>query len=283
MPFPPNFPLGNAILLGKAVALAYNDFDPVSHGTPFPFAELPAGYTRKDTIYVVDDAIADVGRNNKVKQHVAKYDYRFIGFIADYPDKIIVVFRGTQTLWEWADDADMLKDPFPYAAGFGETEQGFTDLYTSAVTDRIERGKHVGDTLSLLDTGDKPIYVTGHSLGSSLATLCAADVAVGPPAKKVNLITFASPLVGNGDFTSAFSNAVASSWRIANEFDVVPRVPFPILGFRHVDTVVPVNSGVQTRVSIICWHSLSTYMHMLDPAFPLDPVCASKRAVLGQA
>ena len=53
--------------------------------------------------------------------------------------------------------------------------------------------------------------------------------------KNPAICTFASPKVGNSDFTGAFNKLDLTSWRIANVRDAVPNLP-PWFLFTHVNT-----------------------------------------------
>jgi hypothetical protein len=86
------------------------------------------------------------------------------------------------------------------------------------------------------------------------------------------ICTFASPRVGDPTFAKTFNQLRLTSWRIENELDVVPKLPF--LGFQHIDTLHLYNSGWSVTWSLACWHSLATYLHLLDPKQPLDPGCS---------
>ena len=80
------------------------------------------------------------------------------------------------------------------------------------------------------------IEVTGHSLGAALATLYVAENAGGEVATPL-VGTFASPRVGDSAFATKFDQLGITSWRIVNELDVVPKLPF--IGFAHVATEYP--------------------------------------------
>jgi hypothetical protein len=41
------------------------------------------------------------------------------------------------------------------------------------------------------------------------------------------------------------------------------------VGFKHVDSLHLYNSGSSVNWSLACWHSLNTYLHLLDPKQPL--------------
>eukprot|EP00884_Botryococcus_braunii_P008341 jgi/Botrbrau1/17508/Bobra.0054s0084.1 len=79
------------------------------------------------------------------------------------------------------------------------------------------------------------IYVTGHSLGGALASIGACMLVKRFPAADVNCITFASPRAGNKYFDAAFSTLISTSLRFVYNYDAVPTVPMPYIGFRHVD------------------------------------------------
>jgi triacylglycerol lipase len=72
----------------------------------------------------------------------------------------------------------------------------------------------------------KPLYITGHSLGGAMATICASRLQ-----KQVScLYTYGSPRVGSKKF---IENSNFSHYRHVNNNDAVPRVPFAILGYMH--------------------------------------------------
>ncbi|CAI5937264.1 unnamed protein product [Closterium sp. NIES-65] len=84
------------------------------------------------------------------------------------------------------------------------------------------------------------IMVTGHSLGGALSTLFTYDLAQSDLKKQhgftLSLYNFGSPRVGNHAFAARFNQLVGDSWRIANDHDIVPRVPYVL--YKHVATGV---------------------------------------------
>lgn len=69
------------------------------------------------------------------------------------------------------------------------------------------------------------IYVTGHSLGGALSTLCAADFAAVFPKRRIVMYNYGSPRVGNAAFVELFNREVEEAFRVVNDADVVARVP----------------------------------------------------------
>jgi hypothetical protein len=60
-------------------------------------------------------------------------------------------------------------------------------------------------------------------------------------------------------------------WRIVNELDIVPKLPF--LGFAHVAEEYANNSGPSVNRSLACWHDLATYLNLLDASQPIAAGC----------
>ena len=87
-------------------------------------------------------------------------------------------------------------------------------------------------------TGEKPIYLTGHSLGGALALVASA--VFGGSAEFGDRIaavyTFGAPRVAQGNFAEIIK---APHYRIVNSGDVVPLVPANwLLGYSHTGTPV---------------------------------------------
>lgn len=139
------------------------------------------------------------------------------GFIIESPQEIIIAFRGTSSTTNWISDAIASQKRFKYIKEDCLTHRGFTDIYSSTRHEIIS-------ALTRLSP-DKAIYITGHSLGAALATLCAVDIAVNTSYTSPNLFTFGSPRVGDLAFTNACTKYVRNSYRIANPFDVVTHTP----------------------------------------------------------
>ncbi|WP_084065125.1 lipase family protein [Paenibacillus stellifer] len=139
------------------------------------------------------------------------------GFILESTDEIIVAFRGTVTTTNWISDAMASQKKFRYISDNCFTHRGFTAIYSSAREELIR-------ALGKLPP-EKSMYVTGHSLGAALATLCAVDTAANTAFRSPFLYTYGSPRVGDPDFAKACASYVPDSWRFANVFDVVTLAP----------------------------------------------------------
>ncbi|WP_051287495.1 lipase family protein [Paenibacillus taiwanensis] len=139
------------------------------------------------------------------------------GFILESRAELIIAFRGTSTTTDWISNIKASQKRFKYVKENCLTHRGFTDIYASA--------RH--DIISILSrlSPDKTLYVTGHSLGGALATLCAVDIAANTAYTAPHLFTFGSPRVGDPAFAKAFAKYVPNTYRIANPFDVVTHAP----------------------------------------------------------
>ncbi|KAL4857581.1 Phospholipase A(1) DAD1 [Chlorella vulgaris] len=114
---------------------------------------------------------------------------------------------------------------------------GFLDAYAAV---RSEVLRLLETVLGSEEEGEEPwtLYVTGHSLGGALSTLCTYDCArrtwrnnVARP--KIVHYNFGSPRVGNRAFAEDFDRLVPNTWRVANSKDAVALVP-RMLGYCHV-------------------------------------------------
>jgi len=236
-------------------------------------------------------------------------DTRFYGLIAqntEIPHEYIVAIRGTEGLVEWWDDATSFLVPFRQVPGAGRVHQGFDKIYSSMhIIRRLRPAERVaatppartfigsfGDQLEGLTVGlevsrkaardekrGRPLrtyVVTGHSLGSALATLFVMENDEKKKFDVTTCCTFASPRVGNKKFCHRFDRLPITSWRIVNSRDVVPKVPLWIplfFGYRHVETAYKFSCRGMVKCKLTCWHSMGTYLHWLDGDLDVDPEC----------
>ncbi len=141
-----------------------------------------------------------------------------------------------------------------------QLEQLADTLEEPAVQDQIRIAKERRPRRSFV--------VTGHSLGSALATLFVMENKEKNKFDITTVCTFASPRVGNGEFVSQFNQLPLTSWRIVNTQDIVPKVPLhiPLLfDYRHVGAEFSFSSKGEVKGNPGCWHSMGTYLHWLDP------------------
>lgn len=180
------------------------------------------------------------------------------GFILESPQEIIIAFRGTSSTTNWISNIIASQKRFKYIKEDCLTHRGFTNIYSSA------RGEIIS-TLSKLSQS-KTLYITGHSLGGALATLCAIDIASNTPFTSPNLFTYGSPRVGDPDFAKAFRKLVPSSYRIANLFDVVAYAPPQIYRLPKRDKKY-YYSHVQTYTSLSFQNGSTSGNHMISSYF----------------
>ena len=82
------------------------------------------------------------------------------------------------------------------------------------------------------------VFVSGHSLGGALATLCALDLKINLKLPDVRVVSFGSPRVGNYVFAKWFEQEIGPHWRFTHNRDIVPSVPPGYMGFYHVSQEV---------------------------------------------
>jgi hypothetical protein len=261
--------LNRALAAGQFVQAAYAPA--ASPGSPVTYP-VPLGYQVTQVIYG-NDLATDIG---SIKSIVP------FGFIAQSPAPkadFVVAIRGTQSIWEWVQDARFLRIACPFAAGAGTTDDGFSDVYMSLSAGA--GGPRLVDALRTLlaTTAGATLTIAGHSLGSALATLLALDVVENNAFAAPSVFTFASPLVGDAQFARTYDSEVPGTWRITNVIDLVPKLPPANWGYDHVDQLYPVNSLGQTKLLPSCTHAMTTYMFLVDHAngggggFAVDAGC----------
>jgi len=149
--------------------------------------------------------------------------------VLDLREAVVVAFAGTDPvlLANWISDFDI-------RATDGGAAEGFTVAMQAVEFDVLGR-------LPL----NRPIMVTGHSLGGALAVLLA-DRLVTMGREVMAVYTFGMPRPGRRDFTGPYNqNALARcTYRLVHGEDIVPTVaPSEPFGFRHVGRYVPAPRG----------------------------------------
>jgi lipase (class 3) len=240
---------------------------------------------------------------------------KFYGLIARHREQkhnFVLAIRGTEGWVEWLDDATATMVPFRQVPQAGRVERGFDKIYSTlkvvkrhvsagvvpatklvaapGASAEVMAGSFAEQLEQLADTLEEPevmslakerrprrsFVVTGHSLGSALATLFVMENKAKNKFDTSTICTFASPRVGNTEFVGAFNELPLTSWRIVNTQDVVPKVPLhiPLLfDYQHVDRESAFSSAGEVKWNPACWHSMSTYLHWLDPTIVVDAEC----------
>ena len=217
-------------------------------------------------------------------------DTQFYGFYAysiKDPDELIIAIRGTQSAAEWIDDAFIVPTDFTEVAGGGKVCTGFHDIFKTFDL-RLPANTEIKNITSpkelLLDraaAGLKPV-MTGHSLGSALANLFSLDI-VANAGSDINLTVYplASPKTGDKQFQAKYNSTIKTCTRVTNKPDIVPLLPLdvPEFGWYYYPVgdnfEINSNQSLNVKRGLECWHSILTYLYMLNPSNPfgLLPMC----------
>lgn len=134
------------------------------------------------------------------------------GFLGVCETHAVLAFRGTNptTLPNWLTDVVVkLVTTSDYD---GRVHHGFNSALRQS-------WKHLERQIARI--GDRPLYLTGHSLGGALAVLAACRLAKDGLAPRA-IYTFGSPRVGDRAFCAGYR---LPTYRIVNRLDLVPQMP----------------------------------------------------------
>lgn len=183
-------------------------------------------------------------------------------YIRKYKTELYIIFRGTNSKKDWITDFKFWKKTVPYDNMLSKirVHTGFINAYKS---------KNVRPKIQSLITDDiERVNVTGHSYGAALATLCAIDLEYNFPEKDYEVILFGSPRVGNRAFKKSYNKRIFKTFRVYNGNDIVTKIPFAFLGYRHVG--IGIHVGVPRIFGVFSFHqhgTISYYLSILNSCF----------------
>ncbi len=193
----------------------------------------------------------------------------FFGFLAQNnadPTSFVAAVRGTEGIVEWVIDAEFLLIPHPRHAGV-QVEQGFWNIYqTMSLADPITGlTTHQNAAEGVEEVvGAGKVIVTGHSLGSALASYFADDLAE-RLGSNVSACLFASPRTGDLAWATLFA-AEVKDYRLFNYIlDIVTHVP--TLGYAtlpNATVLQPATTQAGIRLDVLCNHHVICYCAMID-------------------
>jgi len=140
-------------------------------------------------------------------------------------DMYVLCFRGTEPT-EFSDiKADLNALPDRAQVG-GWVHNGFQNELEKIWDDIVAYNNRY--------IGEKQLFVCGHSLGGAMATVATSRLGT----RVSCLYTYGSPRVGTKKFGKAIP---VTHYRHVNNNDIVPKVPFAFLGYRHHGTLRYIN------------------------------------------
>jgi triacylglycerol lipase len=169
------------------------------------------------------------------------------GIVIKHENFVVAVFRGTDEISDWLDNLNVV----PTSGPLGEVHVGFynalMDIWPQMKsTIRSFRRTAVGQP-------DRPLWLTGHSLGGALAILAAATL-IDADETFYGAYTFGCPRVGGREFARTFNvEAKNKVFRFQNNADIVTRVPARIMGYSHVGSFVYISADGTLSSDIGLW------------------------------
>lgn len=185
----------------------------------------------------------------RVDKHVKSEATDTQALVLDCTDRIIVTFKGTTSLKnlktslrmsherlmtvirynaDGEDEFARLRKLFGQRYIWGKVHKGFATAYLDVAEEVIARVR------ALRSVKKRPVFLTGHSLGGALATICSLDlwVKLNVSRREIFVSTFGSPRVGNSHFAAVYKEVVPLHWRIVVDPDMIAKLPR--VGYEHV-------------------------------------------------
>ncbi|MCG7490455.1 lipase family protein [Vibrio sp. Of14-4] len=167
--------------------------------------------------------------------------------LVETPHSYVLAFRGTEST-SFRDIKTNIKATITKCKSPGNVHEGFHKAFKS-----VE--KELSTTLNSL-TKNKPLFITGHSLGGALATIAAKRLkfAFGIAA----CYTFGSPKVGDKEWISTIKTPI---YRVVNAADSVTMLPPNGLAVGIIGVSISFIPWVGSKVKELFLEKFRGYMH----------------------
>lgn len=226
---PPNYDLGVAEACSFFVNVACDMCKQwIAQGSPAPaaFSWTPADpcpYTSEFSVsdYTFSSILWSTFTDNDGTNYTEPF-----GFVATSGDTAYLAFRGSQTAGDAKLDGEFAQvaytSPLEKPPSGMMVEKGFYAVF-NGLLDSL--------TTELQAAKGKTLLITGHSLGSTLATLAVpVAVSLGFSGTQYNQ---ASPRVGNLTFATYVGELSIPTFRLVNIYDAVPKLPPSMPGAQY--------------------------------------------------
>lgn len=152
------------------------------------------------------------------------------GYIFKEKDKLFISFRGLKSLGDGMNCINAI--PKQISTNM-YVHSGYYNCY-------IDMKPHILDIIADNPTIDDIVFL-GHSMGGSISTIAAYDVQMHLTAsvtksKNISCVTFGSPPIGNTEFVKKFNSIIENSYRVTNNYDIIPLLPM----YKHVKSHIPI-------------------------------------------
>lgn len=146
-------------------------------------------------------------------------------FVAESDTHAVLAFRGSKGFGDWLGNLNVVPTSEP---DYGTVHKGFFDAYHD-----------VSAQVVAALPANKPVWLTGHSLGGALASIAAAEL-IGQ-FDIHGIYTYGQPRLGDDDFQVTIKDAYSEKFfRFVNDDDIVTRIP---PGYRHVGLLIQFDSN----------------------------------------
>lgn len=210
------------------------------------------------------------GMHEQLKLSGQKVNYGYVAVSTAAPTRHVVVIRGTDGILEWIEDAEFRQ--VPYQDTGTHAEEGFYGIFQRMFYIDAASKQQNPDALAGIRAatqGSGPITVIGHSLGSTLATYTTLGLVRDEGISgRVSGCFLASPRPGDQGFANLFQQTLGSQYKVIDyELDIVPRVPFKIMGYATLPNMTQItleNREAKIKADVGCNHHAVCYAAMLD-------------------
>lgn len=148
-------------------------------------------------------------------------------------DTLFLAFKGTTSVKDIIYDISLIQIDDSFGIP-GKLHKGFYELFK----------KNYIELVDIIKSHNKSkIYITGHSLGASLAQICFTYLKLTkilPDNTQLHLVTFGSPRVGDKEYIN-FINSQENVCLYVNKKDIIAKLPVFFNYFSPESHIIPTN------------------------------------------